>query len=231
MARKSKGTSNRQAQQAKSGSNKPTVTPHPDEPQPVQEKATGQEPTLEERAAYHEAGHFVAAMHLRRKVVRSISIVPDDEQGILGVVNFGKVNAFFEELEYADSEDPELLHDLIREIILCLAGEAAEVVFFGEAAKGGSAEDRESAMALATRMFPLPGEAEAFVAWLRYRADYVVGLRINRSRIDALAQALLERKKVSVKQAKQVVESAVPEVTRLVKAINEGARKLSTKKQ
>jgi hypothetical protein len=78
---------------------------------------------------------------------------------------------------------------------------------------------------------PRQEEADAFVAWLMYRAEYVVGLPINRPRIDALAQALLERKKMSVKQAKEVVESVFPEVTKLGKDLEEAARKLSTKKQ
>ena len=55
----------------------------------------------------------------------------------------------------------------MREIILHLAGETAEVVFFGEAAPRGSAYDSENAMTLATRMSPVQKEAEAFVAWLQ----------------------------------------------------------------
>ncbi len=101
-----------------------------------------------------------------------------------------------------------------------LAGEAAEIVFLGRADPVGSAGDKESAMAMATRIFPRPEEAAAFIAWLGYRAEYVVGLPYNRLRVEALARALIERKEMNARQAREIVESVDPDAIELVRGLS-----------
>lgn len=211
-------------------SEKHSATPHAGGPLSIQEGSTSDAPTLAERAAYHEAGHFVASMHLRRRVVGRVSIVPDHDQGIQGVVNHGGFDSLFKRLEYADPEDRKLRYDVEREIVLCLAGEAAEIVFFDRADPVGFAGDKESAMAMATRIFPRPEEAAAFIAWLGYRAEYVVGLPYNRLRVEALARVLIERKEMHARQAREIVESVDPDAIELVRGLGEGARKIRQKK-
>ena len=85
------------------------------------------EPT-DDATAYHEAGHAVIALALGRPI-RRVSILPDREH--LGVCEFGK-GAF------RPTEDW-----LEREILIALAGIAAEARHTGNYAWDGAARDQQ----------------------------------------------------------------------------------------
>ena len=92
------------------------------------------EPPRDEATAYHEAGHAVMALALGRPVA-CVSIVPGRE--FLGTCDFGKA-------VFRPSEDW-----LEREILIALAGAAAEARRTGEYAWDAAARDQTYAEGLA----------------------------------------------------------------------------------
>src|ERR1700721_1146233 len=86
------------------------------------------EPPFDQATAYHEAGHAGLALFLGQPVQR-VSIRPD--RGRLGVCGFGRG-------VFRPSEDW-----LEREILIALAGIAAEARFTGNYAWDGAARDQQ----------------------------------------------------------------------------------------
>src|SRR5262245_58443221 len=91
-------------------------------------------PTANEATAYHEAGHAVAALALDRPVVK-VSIRADRDR--LGICFFGKA-------VFRPSEDW-----LEREVLIALAGLAAEARHTGTYDHVGAARDLRYARGLA----------------------------------------------------------------------------------
>ena len=155
--------------------------------------------TLEERTAYHEAGHFVAAyVGKSSPAIRRISIVPMGD-------TLGHVLPFPTPSFRSDTDPP--LQRVVDTIVTYLAGAAAEKRFAGRVDHGGSEEDYCSAVSLGTRVATADRELELFVNWLDERAAEVID--IHWWVVTGVAEELLSRKKMTGKEALEVIDGLV----------------------
>ncbi|HZS85945.1 MAG TPA: hypothetical protein VFE42_00455 [Chloroflexota bacterium] len=152
--------------------------------------------------AYHEAGHAAVAFDLGIRV-RGASIIPDGDA--LGHVLHG-----FERWvgEIAYDVTPYREARIHRHIMVCLAGAEAEALHRHRYNHAGAWGDRETAIALANYLVGSSEECEALLAWLTIRTrNRLRSARVHRYTA-AVADALLERQRLSAEQLGAVLRAA-----------------------
>ena len=155
--------------------------------------------TLEERTAYHEAGHFVAAyVGKKSPAIRRLSIVPEGN-------TLGHVVPFPAPSFRPDIDPP--LQRVVDTIVTYLAGSAAEKRFAGCFDHEGSAQDYGSAVSLGMHVVTADRELELFVNWLDERAAEVID--VHWWAVTGVAEELLRRKKMTGKEALEVIDGLV----------------------
>jgi hypothetical protein len=160
-----------------------------------------------QRAAYHEAGHAVAAYVLRLPV-RGVSISEDEDAS--GRVEYAPPPASFRpDVWYGEARRTE--HRIEAHIIRALAGPAAEARWIGRRNHVGASGDYRAARDLADYVAGDPsGEgAWRYVAWLEYRAEDLVQREHYWAAIEALAAELLARRRLGPRQARAVIKGAI----------------------
>lgn len=143
--------------------------------------------------AYHEAGHAVVALVLDRPVHR-VSIQTDRER--LGACHFGKSVV-------RPSEDW-----LEREILIALAGLAAEARFTGNYAWEGAARDQQYAHRLAVQR---AGErqAERLLRRLLAKVEHLLAQEEHWRAVEQIAAALLQHGVISGRTARHLFDHAL----------------------
>lgn len=127
-----------------------------------QKRAVSRE-SVASRIAIHEAGHAVMAYLCRRRV-GAVSAVPHGE--VLGQLEYGGFTRF--PMSWLD--DARARRKLENEIMIALAGLAAEYVQPGIVDHAGAAADLARALEIAMPATSGPEEATAFINWLFVRA-------------------------------------------------------------
>jgi ATP-dependent Zn protease len=168
-----------------------------------QSKATRNKHTLLERTAYHEAGHAVV-YHYLRLALQGISIVRTDDSlgaclgnkkpllGMLTRLNDG----------YNDLKTRAYLEHHIQ---AAFAGQAAEWLLTGRRSSKYCQDDLNCAVNLSTS---LEGSSEAALLLLKLLRVRTECLLKNRWReVEALGLALLERKTLTGKQAREIIRA------------------------
>jgi len=146
--------------------------------------------------AYHEAGHAVACCVFKH-AFKEVSIIP--EEGFQGRVRNGGLPEDLVD-QILGKENLSLEEEkLVREtIIISLAGTASECRFTGEDNWVGSMSDRRKAWALAPildcRIEDFYEPARQFIS-------------SNWKKVEAVAQALLERHTLSAQQVQEICEN------------------------
>jgi ATP-dependent Zn protease len=150
-------------------------------------------PSDEKSTAYHEAGHAVLALLLERSV-QYVSILPNREH--LGICEFGKGTT-------RRSEDW-----LEREILIALAGIAAEAKFTGNYAWDGAARDQKYVERLAVQR---AGEsrAEKLQRRLLAKAEHHLSDDGAWLAVELIAAELLLAKEISGRTAKHLFDRAM----------------------
>lgn len=152
--------------------------------------------------AYHEAGHAVAAVLLKRRF-QMISILPDGEsEGHVSLSGLGKVQ----------SEVPveaRTRRKLEREILIYLAGPTAEALGTGTRELLINHTDLNEAVALADHLTTSPREADAYLHWLGLRAEALIRPPGPWAAVQTLATALLERQQLGYRRARQIIREAL----------------------
>ncbi len=162
-----------------------------------------------ELTAYREAGHAVAAIELRR-VIRYVTIVP--EVDALGHI----LKTLPPKTLRPDIEcDRRAVAWMEREILIGLAGPAAEERFAGRRNHIGVSSDYRNAIDLAARMH---GNNKVLEKWLDYmaeRARAFIGNPIQWVRVEDLAAALLVTPHIGVSSARVICKEAVQQHERI----------------
>ena len=140
--------------------------------------------------AYHEAGHAVVALILGRPVQR-VSILANDQH--LGVCEFGKGMS-------RPTEDW-----LEREILIALAGIAAEARFTGNYAWDGAARDQQYVHKLAVQR---AGErrADKLQRRLLAKAEHLLADDDTWRAVELIAEELLRLGEISGRTARHLFE-------------------------
>ncbi|HXS41482.1 MAG TPA: hypothetical protein VN766_14955 [Stellaceae bacterium] len=155
-------------------------------------------------AAYHEAGHAVMC-HLLHLRIRSVGIDADELVG-------GETTHDNPPLGRASPADGSGRSRMEKIVMLCLAGPLAQRKFTrgGSQEDDGGAIDAETASGLATRFFRSRKTAEAYIAFARAW----VWQKFEEPRIwaavERLARALIERRRLSGRQAEAIIRGASP---------------------
>jgi ATP-dependent Zn protease len=152
------------------------------------------EPPPDEATAYHEAGHAVAALALGRPVQR-VSVLADRER--LGSCHFGKA-------VFRPSEDW-----LEREILIALAGLAAEARFTGAYAWDGAARDRQYVADLALERAGNARQAERLERRLLSKTEHLLDQPGNWRAVERIAAELLRAGAVSGRAARHLYEECL----------------------
>ncbi|HYT90990.1 MAG TPA: hypothetical protein VEL76_19925 [Gemmataceae bacterium] len=150
------------------------------------------EPTGNEATAYHEAGHAVMSLALGRPVAR-VSIEPKAHW--LGTCAFGKA-------VFRPSEDW-----LEREMLIALAGLAAEARHTGEDAWEGAGRDLDCVRALALRRAcGKERQAERLQRRALAKAEHLLAKEGNWRAVERLAAELLQYGEISGRTARHLYE-------------------------
>ena len=146
-----------------------------------------------ELTAYHEAGHAVVTLALGRPVA-SVSIRPDHQ--FLGLCTFGKA-------VFRPSEDW-----VEREILIALAGLAAEARHSGEYAWDAAGKDWQAAEGLAIERAGDAKKAQRLLRRLLGKAEHLRTQDENWRAVERIAKELLRVDEISGRAARHFYEEA-----------------------
>jgi hypothetical protein len=144
--------------------------------------------------AYHEAGHAVASLALDRPVMK-VSIKPDRDK--LGICAFGKA-------VFRPSKDW-----LEREVLIALAGMAAEARKTGEYDRVAAGRDLVYARGLAIQRAGSERQAERLERRLLGKVENLLDDEGLWAAVEMIAAALLEQGEMSGRQARHLYEQCV----------------------
>jgi ATP-dependent Zn protease len=153
-------------------------------------------------AAFHEAGHAVAAYHLHVRLRRiSIGANKDDALGWLDLW-----------LPHAASGDADTIRQaraVERDVIVLLAGAQAERVGLGRSSFQTGGVDFYEAMRRAGAICHTSAEISAYLRWLQLRTHALVQSQTWRQPIGTLAARLLECRQLGARETRAIIRAAV----------------------
>jgi Peptidase family M41 len=183
----------------------PTITTRPPSPAaPILTTVPDEDRDLRRlrSVAYHEAGHAVAALELGRSI-KYVSIVPTEDR--LGVVHQNALPAWFKPDRSSDGRHRRLIE---REVLIDLAGIAAEHRFSGRNNWRGAGSDFHQAIELASYLYH--GKVlEKYMAFMVERVRTMVAGPRFWVQVEALAEELLKQRQLSAKRVREICRSAV----------------------
>jgi hypothetical protein len=157
-----------------------------------------------ERTAYHEAGHVVA--HFVVDVgFRYVTITPSgDALGHVKTYLYGK--KFREDIENGSYTLRES-NRVGKDIVIYFAGNEADKKFCGRYNHQGSSADFHDLVGLAMRIAGEGKALEAYLKWLRLRAQDLISRADNWLAVQRVAESLLEKKKLTNEEATDVIRA------------------------
>ena len=153
-------------------------------------------------AAFHEAGHAVAAYHLHVRLRRiSIGANKDDALGWLDLW-----------LPHAASGDTDTIRHaqaVERDVIVLLAGAQAERVGLGRSSFQAGGVDFYEAMRRAGAICHTSAEMSAYLRWLQLRTHALVQSQAWQRPIGTLAARLLECRQLGARETRGIIRAAI----------------------
>jgi len=149
-----------------------------------------------EATAFHEAGHAVMALALGRPVA-CVSVLPTRQ--FLGTCEFGKA-------VFRPSEDW-----LEREMLIALAGLAAEARFSGDYPWDGAARDQDYAEDLALQRAGTARKASRLLRRMLSKAEHLLAQEENWRAVETMAAELLRVGEISGRAARHIYEESCRE--------------------
>lgn len=154
-------------------------------------------------AAFHEAGHAVAAYHLKVRF-RRIAIGKDSAKEL------GWLELWLTPQVTADGAvDMRTEHAIERSVIVLLAGSQAERMALGRAKYLGSGLDFFEAVRYAGYLCRRRPEISAYLRWMQLRVHALVERPTWRRPIEALAACLVQRRELGAREARSIIRRAI----------------------
>ena len=154
--------------------------------------------------AYHEAGHAVAAI-AQGVAVRSITIVPDKQEGYAGRVQHEDLTR---QVNLEADNSPLTRLRIEKQIIVFLAGAAAQRKYDRRSWRSfHSSSDYENAANLADAVSSSPAASEAFLRWLAIASDDLIAAHWQE--VEEIAKALVEEKTLSGTRVRELISRAI----------------------
>jgi DNA-binding ferritin-like protein (Dps family) len=165
--------------------------------------------------AYHEAGHAVVCF-LNKIPIKMVTIIPSED--FLGRVEQYPVyrkefNLRTQSYKYVKSEVFEFSETkLMKRIMVSLAGDVAINILKNESAEGASV-DYQNAGSYAFNNCGSLEEAEALINYLWYKTYNNLKIDFNWILVETLANQLLEKKEISGRKVKKILEDTRADFT------------------
>ncbi|MBI3046706.1 MAG: hypothetical protein HYY76_00190 [Acidobacteria bacterium] len=153
-------------------------------------------------AAFHEAGHAVAAYHLHVRL-RRLSIGADDGEAL------GWLDLWLPHVTSGEAENVRLAQAVERDIIVLLAGAQAERIGVGRSSCPAGGLDFYEAMRRAGSICRTSEEMSACLRWLQLRTRALVASPTWRQPIETLAACLLERRQLGARETRAIIRAAM----------------------
>jgi ATP-dependent Zn protease len=153
-------------------------------------------------AAFHEAGHAVAAYHLHVRL-RRISIGADKDDAL------GWLDLWLPHVAPGDADNIRQAQAVERDIIVLLAGAQAERIGLGRSSCPAGGLDFFEALRRAGSICRTSAETSAYLRWLRLRTHALVQSATWREPIETLAARLLERRQMGARETRAVIGAAI----------------------
>ena len=167
--------------------------------------------------AHHEAGHAVAAWYFGYPI-DYVTIEPAEDFACRCIASPVYGEGFTPETVV----EPEQSARVLQAIDVCFAGHEAEAVFTGRQNWAGSRRDRQIAVDLASY---LGGPSEEIAALLKWRRIRTRGFVVTyTAEIDAVAEALLERTRLTGNEVRVAINSALSRRSTPRHVENKGSR-------
>ncbi len=138
-----------------------------------------------------------------------VTIIPEGDS--LGSCGSGSLGHFRPDID----TDSATHAKVDREVIICLAGGEAEKLITGRyPAAWSSARDLTIAIELAARVMGDVEGVNEYMRWMKYQTKALLRVPWHRAAIEALAAALLERKKLGARQVRRIIQTAIDKEVR-----------------
>jgi hypothetical protein len=154
-------------------------------------------------AAFHEAGHAVAAYHVGVRFRRIAIGTTIAELGWLELWLTPRANAH-------GSVDVRTEQKIERSVIVLLAGSQAERMALGRAKYLGSGLDFFEAVRYAGYLCRTRPEMSAYLRWMQLRVRSLVESPGWRRPIEALAACLVQRRELGPRETRNIIRRAIP---------------------
>jgi ATP-dependent Zn protease len=153
-------------------------------------------------AAFHEAGHAVAAYHLHVRL-RRISIGADNNDAL------GWLDLWLPHVTQSDADNIRQAQAVERNIIVLLAGAQAERIGLGRSSCPAGGVDFYEAMRRAGAIYHTSEEISAYLRWLQLRTHALVQSPTWRQPISTLAARLLECRQLGARDTRAIIHAAI----------------------
>ena len=172
----------------------------------------------ERAAAYHEAGHCVAAYRLRIPFTgrKALTIIPTETYSGRFVHN-----SILADLDLNTSDHSRLRMERTAKVLLAGIESQRQYdetsITYGEGFgnwDGGT--DYHSVVEIVDKFTSGPKESELYIELLRLRAQNLVHLGFNWKCICAIADALMQKKVLSAKEAIAIIQGTIKNIVGLV---------------
>lgn len=158
-----------------------------------------------ERIAYHEAGHVVMAYVLRQKF-HFITIDPEKlDENTGGLVRLVHSNKHLETIKFGGFGSWALTE---KQIKITLGGEVASGLFVGRKSWKLAEDDVQACLSLTEKQCGDEEEANAYLNWLLLSVRNELNLPDNWVRVRAVAEALMEKKTLNYRKAREIIRTA-----------------------